>query len=1063
MPTQTLTPTIGTALGSWFSLSNALGYHVDGYGAQNSGGGFAALTAMHGRFNLSPRDGVVGFEVNVRARLSSGLFIEDSFTDAAGTKLQDHVGEINAVWDRPLSVGDPVYQKISAAGRAYYSFESDGGYSTDGSEHFLSSDVMPTTDYYVEARIYSATDGGADEAAEIYARALEPDDFYFLQYDEGTNTWNLGSKVAGVRTVLDSYAGDAITVGNSRLARLTVQGTAIKGFVDGVERLSVTDSDITDPGYPGSRLDPGASRGAATSSIVTALYDLGSATVVSRFRRTYGSLWANSYGPLIEASSDGVNWVDMWTGGAPPFDLGVGVFNWYSEFDSTSVDSTAYRYWRVAIRDNGTGHDARIGDFRLYDGGGNLIVPGGAVLTRSGLRTGSTPHNWSEGTSATAFTDNSPGDTSTWVGGSASDDYSLQGLQFDSFEVGGISSGSLNVSLTANGATTRGSAKNVTLTGAYADYTLGSATDLFGASWSIEDVRAETFGILLERGSLSSSVEVDAIRVIIYYNSYGGPKMPLREQVRQQILIGRESGTNEVQTLTITGTPTGGTFRLTFNGVETANIAYNAAAAAVQSALEAISTVGAGNVTCGGGALPGTPVTITFGGIRAAEAQSLITVTTPAFTGGSTPAGSVARTTPGVPAVGAGATANTRLRHVRIQPQPSPEFMAHRPAGEKLTNHQIVLKESSEATIEGIPTYDELGMLLASVIARPATSILQTSVAFRHVFALDNRIRDGIATYQAEYGDQFARAHRVKGLIVNAIDIALRQDGIDLGGSAFAKAIEDAIVMNPGAATVQTLTFSGTGSIRLRWKGQETADLNVATMTSADVQTALRALTGIASSTQLTVTGASSPFTITFGNAAGGPFLGFPQPLLEIRSISGSPVSAIAMTTRGGYTDFPGQVILPRHLEVFLSTTLAAIASSKLTNAFSTGLSIGNKNSPVFNLDRSETSWFNYAESSDLDVKFGLVAEANSSVMSFLPQGRSDTTLFLRILATGGLIGASAFPHRLQIDCPIKVSNFGPFGENQDVYGFEYEFAGVQDDATNTSLVVTLDNGVASY
>jgi hypothetical protein len=42
-------------------------------------------------------------------------------------------------------------------------------------------------------------------------------------------------------------------------------------------------------------------------------------------------------------------------------------------------------------------------------------------------------------------------------------------------------------------------------------------------------------------------------------------------------------GVNEVQTVTITGTPTGGTFTLTSTGATTAAIAYNAAASAVAS------------------------------------------------------------------------------------------------------------------------------------------------------------------------------------------------------------------------------------------------------------------------------------------------------------------------------------------------------------------------------------------------------------------------------------------------------------------------------------------------
>src|SRR3954462_12938533 len=86
---------------------------------------------------------------------------------------------------------------------------------------------------------------------------------------------------------------------------------------------------------------------------------------------------------------------------------------------------------------------------------------------------------------------------------------------------------------------------------------------------------------------------------------------------------------NEVQTLTITGTPTGGTFRLSFRGVTTATIAYNATAAAVQAALEAISTVGTGNVTGTGGPLPGTGVVLTFVGQLAGQNVPLLAINTP--------------------------------------------------------------------------------------------------------------------------------------------------------------------------------------------------------------------------------------------------------------------------------------------------------------------------------------------------------------------------------------------------------------------------------------------------
>jgi hypothetical protein len=101
------------------------------------------------------------------------------------------------------------------------------------------------------------------------------------------------------------------------------------------------------------------------------------------------------------------------------------------------------------------------------------------------------------------------------------------------------------------------------------------------------------------------------------------------------------AGTSEVQTLTVNGTPTGGSFKLKFQGRTTAAIAYNANAAAIQAALEALPNIGAGNV-----AVAGTgPFTVTFQGNLAKKAVATMTLAVNALTGGTTPTVAIAKTT----------------------------------------------------------------------------------------------------------------------------------------------------------------------------------------------------------------------------------------------------------------------------------------------------------------------------------------------------------------------------------------------------------------------------------
>lgn len=105
---------------------------------------------------------------------------------------------------------------------------------------------------------------------------------------------------------------------------------------------------------------------------------------------------------------------------------------------------------------------------------------------------------------------------------------------------------------------------------------------------------------------------------------------------------------NEVVTLTGTGTISGGTYTITFGGQTTSALAFSANAAAIDTALELLSTIGTGNVSVTGGPINTTPVVITFTGTLANTNVGAVTVGTGSLTG-TTPGITVAVTTQGAP------------------------------------------------------------------------------------------------------------------------------------------------------------------------------------------------------------------------------------------------------------------------------------------------------------------------------------------------------------------------------------------------------------------------------
>lgn len=95
---------------------------------------------------------------------------------------------------------------------------------------------------------------------------------------------------------------------------------------------------------------------------------------------------------------------------------------------------------------------------------------------------------------------------------------------------------------------------------------------------------------------------------------------------------------DETQTIAVSGSPTGGFFyiQVNYNGPQSsANLPYNATAAEVQAALNAMGEI-ANSASCSGGPLPSKPIVVTFGGIYSGVSLAPMTPVTQ-FTGGSSP------------------------------------------------------------------------------------------------------------------------------------------------------------------------------------------------------------------------------------------------------------------------------------------------------------------------------------------------------------------------------------------------------------------------------------------
>lgn len=126
------------------------------------------------------------------------------------------------------------------------------------------------------------------------------------------------------------------------------------------------------------------------------------------------------------------------------------------------------------------------------------------------------------------------------------------------------------------------------------------------------------------------------------------------------------AGTNEVQTLTIGGTPTGGTFKLTFDGWQTAAITWSATNATllanINAALDLLPNGAASAIVASDSSLTAGigDLLLTFSGAPLAK-RAVPTMTAQSSLTGTSPTLAIAETTPGVDVTARGAAAGALL------------------------------------------------------------------------------------------------------------------------------------------------------------------------------------------------------------------------------------------------------------------------------------------------------------------------------------------------------------------------------------------------------------------
>lgn len=172
------------------------------------------------------------------------IVVSDSFTGSDGTELFSY----NSVWDNHPSFSPDLV--ISNANRC----RTTGSSGTARCYRMATDPGADAYDVYCNIRFVTydtATGQAIGPAGRIDTSA---NTMYFARHNPVAGQWQLFKTVAGVSTSLGTYS-QTFSAGDEPLAKLTLRtsGNTVELLVDGVSRITSTDTAITARGLGGIR------------------------------------------------------------------------------------------------------------------------------------------------------------------------------------------------------------------------------------------------------------------------------------------------------------------------------------------------------------------------------------------------------------------------------------------------------------------------------------------------------------------------------------------------------------------------------------------------------------------------------------------------------------------------------------------------------------------------------------------------------------------------------------------------------------------------------------------
>jgi hypothetical protein len=193
-------------------------------------------------------------------------FFNDTFTEGVTTNLESHTPDTGTSWTRLWATDATTrFLQVLAAGTVRCS-----GNTGDYGLIYTADETYPSANY--EVQFTFVTTFNTITPVYLLARIADQENMYGVRLvlSSGGSNAQLYKKVAGTWSTL----GSIVTIADGSVVKLSVNGSAIKVYDDGVEVVSVTDSDLSAAGKAGVAHGGGAELVASTDDTrATSMFD----------------------------------------------------------------------------------------------------------------------------------------------------------------------------------------------------------------------------------------------------------------------------------------------------------------------------------------------------------------------------------------------------------------------------------------------------------------------------------------------------------------------------------------------------------------------------------------------------------------------------------------------------------------------------------------------------------------------------------------------------------------------------------------------------------------------